>query len=264
MFSIDLRPFGFDHIVHLLGEPVETIEFPDAPLLFLFDEHHSYLPGIDQAVQNACRLIDAGVVDLIGIEGKTGSLRKQVDAQLQSEGIVSSLEDFIALMKQDPAAEERVRENAPMFMYRLLLLRPKAPVWGVEDPDAYRGAAEEVAGLLADDCRALRSMINPSEVLEIALEPDPQRKARLFYALRVRDTQMLLERLSVDRPLHFLSNLRGIRKELSCSRASILNAGTLEQDRVLERIRAERDFSVVRIRPVGMPWFPRPACPPRA
>jgi hypothetical protein len=263
MFSIDLAPFGLGDPIELHGELVESMVVPHMDLVFLFDEDHEYHAGIYHAVQNACQLIDRGVVDLIAVEGKTGNFRNQLDTQLQSEGIVSSLEQYIALMEQDPATELQVWREHPMFMYWLLFTRPDAPVWGVEDPGAYDQSAQRRKGLEANNCRDLKNMVcNSPEWYEILGEADPDKKAELFEAMKVRHTELLLAGLSADRPRHFLANLRRLRKELSCSRACILNAGTLDQDRVLALIRADRDFSVVRIRPDGMRPFVRPPCPP--
>lgn len=69
MFSQDLRPLGFDHVVELQGERIEEFVIGGAPLIFLFDEAHRFKAGVRESLANACHLCDARIVDFIGVEG---------------------------------------------------------------------------------------------------------------------------------------------------------------------------------------------------
>lgn len=255
--SIDLRPYGVEKTVELEGEIVEEFLVASGALVFLFDEDHAYVPGIQQNLRNACRLLDADVVDLIGVEASTGSVGDEVEHHLQRNGL-PSLDRFVDQMEVDCCLRRFAAAEFTIFQHKLLMMRPAAPVYGIEDPEAYQEMLQELEELTTSLSNGSLDFLHQDlgEALSRRSNLTTSQERMRFRAEETKKAEAYCrQRMSAHRPVHFVHNLVRLRQELSCTGASIINAGSLEQDQVSEVIKQKGGLSIVRLQPHGLPRF---------
>jgi hypothetical protein len=261
--QIDLKRFGFDSLVKLEGKVVEELCISKYGLIFLFDENHHYIRGIQQSLRNAIKLIDLGMVDFVGVEGFMGSVRDTIESLERQRGRLS-LEQFRQRLKNMRIPEASLIENADSFAKMLVLLRPDIAIHGVEDPIAYESAGREIEKWESSIMESSRNIFfetleevgcsphSISEDLELPFK-STEFVDKFFSKLKVEKDHFIKGKVQGERPRHFVDNLFRLREELESNRAAILNAGRMDQDRVCAIIREEQRSCFVRIRPSGFP-----------
>ena len=156
----------------------------------------------------------------------------------------------------------------------LAVLRPNAPIVGLEDPAAYQRALERKHENDTQESRqrevsALTTEAK-KELERLGLTPDHVGLAwfsLLDRCIKVKAYHRAMEfsQNEVDGPrsMHLLNNLRRYREEHGGRKASIINAGAAHHDRVPGILRQEEGWSFVRIRPAGFPAVPGLAQQPK-
>lgn len=265
---IDLNRFGYELHIELEGSVIEELCLDGHKLAFIFDENHSYLRGIHQSLRNAIRLIDAGVVDFVGVEGFTGSLKEIVEPLWRSRGF-QSLVHVRERLRRMGIAEQKLIQGGSSFARVLVLMRPETAIYGIEDARAYeqvgreiekwkasmRSAASTVFSEAAEEagCTAAGNLGEYEACLEEAISPEIKRKLRSME--RSEADRFIAQRVLADRPRYFVENLIRYRQETGAGNASIINAGRMDQDVVCSILRSRRISSFIRIRPSGYPAF---------
>lgn len=72
MATLDLNKIGIPRILEINGTIKEYIKDKDLPTVFLFDENHGEDKCIDDNLEDAIQLINAALVNLIGVESYHG------------------------------------------------------------------------------------------------------------------------------------------------------------------------------------------------
>jgi len=263
---IDLSRFGIRRTIRLEGVLVEELVSSSAPLLFLWDENHDYLPGIHQSLRNTLHLIDAGIVDFVGVEGLSGNAHSEVNRLRQRSGF-PSVEEAGRRFRNWNVPEASMIRSADSFTKVLVVLRPQTAIYGVEDPAAYEKAGTEIELWMNSwGKRVFRAWFqrriprkeDPSkktaDPTPFAPDRDPSKpRAEFLSEPELERLQFIRTTVRGDRPRFFLENLIRYRKETGSTVASVLNAGRLEQDEVCRLLRRHERFSFLRVRPRGYP-----------
>jgi hypothetical protein len=82
----DLKNFGFDLTIELIGNVTFLRTEIGLPIVFLFDEHHGNLNNcIDKNIVNAIELIYNGNVVLVGVESLAGGKSWDIENRIYSD-----------------------------------------------------------------------------------------------------------------------------------------------------------------------------------
>lgn len=267
MARIDLKPLGFDSEIELEGEVVEVHLRQGTDPVFLLDENHSYLAGIRQSLRNAVKLIDAGIVDFVGVEGFSGDLKPIVQQEWQKLGF-PTLEEARQHFVTWKVPEKAIINVGQSFARLITLLRLEVPVYGIEDATAYEQAGRAIrAWETSFPRRAAKTLVQllkakGCEPDESGLPPESCTASPAMIDDLVQQTtqetmDFIKTRVQAQRPHYFVTNLLKLRKETKARRASIINAGRMDQDAVSDLLRREGLLSFVRLRPRGFPSQPQ-------
>lgn len=263
MAHIDLNPFGFNSDIELEGEIVEISVARGAEPVFLLDENHSYLPGIRQSLRNAIKLIDAGIVDFIGVEGFSGDLKPIVRQEWQKLGF-SSLEEASQHFASWQVPEKAIINVGQSFARLITLLRLQVPVYGIEDAAAYEQAGQAIRAWERDfpqrAAKTLRQLLKDldclpggSGVVPESCTASPAVLEDLLQQTTRETMEFIKTRVQAERPHYFVANLLQYRRQTGAQKASIINAGRMDQDAVSDLLRESGRLSFVRLRPRGFP-----------
>lgn len=263
MARIDLTPFGFEAEIELEGAVVEVSARTGTELVFLLDENHSYLAGIHQSLRNAIKLIDAGIVDFVGVEGFSGDLKPIVEQEWRKLGFPTLAE------ARRHFATWRVPEKAIInlgqsFARLIALLRAHIPVYGIEDPAAYEQAGKAIrswettfpqraAKTLLQILKANGCLPGSSGEPGTSCSVSPAVLESLVQQTTRETMDFIKVKVQAERPHYFVANLLHHRQETGAKRASIINAGRMDQDAVSDLLRSNDRFSFIRVRPRGFP-----------
>lgn len=263
MRRINLKTYGLQKDIHLEGRLVETFQLEQAQLIFLFDENHNYRAGIGQSLRNAIRLIDSAIVDFVAVEGFKGNLKPVVELEWKKAGF-ASLEQASKQLTGGRMREKAIIEMGTSFARALALLRPKTPVYGIEDMNAYqragnqirkweRSIGERAARTLGEALRSRNCLQDErTEKIRSCLES----REFIEELLRQSTTEtidFIKTHVQGERPHYFIENFFKYRNETGSRKASIMNAGRMEQDAVSEILRESRLASFLRLRPHPFP-----------
>lgn len=260
--TMDFKRYAFDLCVRLEGNVIEEYDMNPDELVVLFDENHRYVNGIRQSLRNAVKLIDAGVVDFIGVEGFTGNVGNQVDPFGRRMGY-PPMGYARRRFENMRVSEAKLIETAYSFAGMLVLLRPDCVIYGVEDAASYKRSGEEIErwerSFAENAARIIRQLLEerklrPPETLQEfeALLDLPEFAEVVNSRLKSETVRFIETRVRADRPRHFVENLIQGRKETGADRVAILNAGRMDQDMVCDILK-EKQISFIRIRPSGFP-----------
>lgn len=266
--TIDLSEFGHRSRTELCGDIVDSYCFPGAPLVFLFDENHEFLYGIDQSVRNAMNLIDGRIVDFVGVEGYSGPICQIIEGLLREAGCpsIQDATERIKLMRTSP--EDLVRQGLG-FAGALALSRPDVPIYGIEDAEAHAkagSAVERKEEVVLDSMLSALSECLGESLLDAIARSDERKMQDIVRKLgsesfldkllakgysdvetHVRDT------VQGERPGHFVANFFALRKRCGSRLPGIINAGKRDQDEVATILRADNSGSFIRVRPHDFP-----------
>jgi hypothetical protein len=248
---VDLEPFGVSTQVELEGQLIDEHAQASLPLLVLFDENHDFFEGKRQCVRNTLKLYDAGIVDLIAVEGYSGSVVEQLRKQYTNP----PLDALVAQIRARKIPDDFIISTGEWFADLIYMLRPDAPLFGAEDSEAYKAAGEAIA--------QLRGGVNREEVIAdfVQLMNIPgsspsdiprwmeERKKKLVHRIQSK----MANEVAGPRDEHFLPNIRKARSQLNLKGATIFNAGKRHQDYLASQLKQAPFFSFIRIRPTGFP-----------
>lgn len=267
VFPLDLSQHGMEVHLDLLGDVVEEFTLPGAPLVLLFDENHGYADGIRQSLRNACKLIDAGAVDFVGVEGYPQGVRERVDSAARAVGL-SGLGEYVARLKATGASDEALMETQVhpggklFFAEALLVLRPGVRIVSVEDPALYanagaalRAVRESVgARLLPAMAAAMVECIKDAAGdVAVARARMAELRTDIHNRLAAEAAAELKRDVSAPRDEAMVENLLSRRREAGATKAAILNAGRCHQEEVARMLRERELAAFVRVRPTGYP-----------
>lgn len=263
MARIDLKPLGFDSEIDLEGEVVEVHVRPGAESVFLLDENHSYLAGIRQSLRNALKLIDGGIVDFVGVEGFSGDLKPIVQQEWRKLGF-PSLEEARQHFATWKVPEKAIINVGQSFARLITLLRLEVPVYGIEDPAAYEQAGKAIRAWESSfpqrAAKTLVQLLKAKGCVPDESGPPPESCTASPAVIEdlvqqtTRETMDFIKtRVQAERPRYFVDNLLKHREATGADKASIINAGRMDQDAVCNLLREEDLLSFVRLRPRGFP-----------
>ncbi len=202
-----------------------------APLVILLSENHVDEPAIWQNLRTGLRLIDAGVVDFVGVEGtpegvplEAGQFARRFGS-LSFDGFTRELrarsEDDAGIIAAMRTCSRKLLERMS-FARTLLCLQPAVAIETVEDP-LLHAESEAAYAKLDDECCAA-----PEETRTAAIQAFAQSELQ-----RQRDRA-------------FVANLLSKRQSFRKTRAAILNAGTNHQRRIVAILPPATSFIQVK------------------
>ena len=261
MTRVDLKAFGFPSVELLVGDVIDIFHAENGELLFLFDENHSYRAGIRQSLRNAKQLIDMEIVDFIGVEGFSGDLKPIIELQWMQVGY-ETLEGVQQHFAHMNVREDSIIALSHSFARVLTLLRPNVPIYGIEDKAAYERSGEEIhqweSTITDRTARAFRDALKANDCLNggggiYKCLKSPAFLDDLMSEAEKDTLAFIRQKVQAERPVYFVENLLKHRKMIGSKRASIINAGRMEQDEVSRIIREGGLSSFIRVRPYGFP-----------
>lgn len=229
MESLDLRPFGFPLDIEVHGS-VEGSWCGGDRLVFLFGENHRDREMKRLNVENACRLVDAGVVGCAATEVPLDDLGGQSEKFIEARS-----RELFSEHRTDGAVTKYLSRSQPCwygvleFGNTLKALRPSLPVRCVEDM-VLRERMMPIS--MAYTLAALGAVAHPS--------PDH---------LKLSDHPLHLER---ERAM--IDNLLGLWASSAPARAAILNTGSDHCRRIAGGLR-ERGSNYIHL---SIPASPSP------
>jgi hypothetical protein len=229
MTTVDFTDFGFANVALPLETEVADRSIGAGPLVILLAENHLDFLGIARALRTAVRLVDARVVDFVGVEGSVDGVAADLLRRLMARG--EALADYSrdALARYngyDGLIAELASRPGFEFARTLRVLFPHMSITSVEDPALASEAAKAHDQLMAPHAAggsAQRDAI-----------------AREFRSLEVNRR----------RERAFAENLLAGRKAAGATRAALLNAGGYHQKMLFPEF-VKRGLSVLHLRPDG-------------
>lgn len=230
MLMMDLSSYGYNVVLEFEGE-VLFQRCASHPLIFLFDEDHESAQGIGASIRNALRLLDAGVVDFLGVEETPTGVRENAERLVTQvfHPKYDSLEAYSASLRKHFAGSDAAMIDAasakPDFRFgkTLLFLRPAVKMRSVDDVELCRIAQAE-----------------HDRLLETYDSDTPEAILALRRAYGAHQVHRQRDRVFAERLLQFY-------QEEAAARAMILNAGGSHQQRIVQYI--PDDVSIIRLRP---------------
>jgi len=263
-FSINLSKYGFRNCLAFKGELVEEFRGTGSDLVFLLDENHAFKDGILESLHNAEVLVNSDVVDFVGVEGSSGGISELADSL--AFGLPSTSFPCIATRLREKATTDKELLDLGLCFSLILHIRfPSLSIYGIEDPEAHRKAGLAIDAARTDSHKQMAGILLDSFVKEVhkkrqqghdvSLTPD--QKDHLAKDVLSRSIAATSERLKRDvqgsRPEHFVTNYLKYKADSNSRKPGILNAGRLDQDRVVEVLRQRGDLSFIRLRPSAFP-----------
>lgn len=235
MAAINLNPVGIDQVVSLEGDV--ALHPGTGPVVFLMAESHTDNITIGQNLQSAINLLDAGVVEVVGIEEYSSStdikaelsaksfVRRDGSLTAYSEGLKRQFDGDAGVIGAVKSARSRMN-----FGDQLVFLRPNVKIVGVEDP-ALRSEAQRASEAIAH--------LFPEE-------QDPAKRRQLQIA-KFREDGAARE---LKRDAAFVSNVIKAREASGSEKAVVINGGGRHMQRIAGRL-AQEGKAYVLIVPEG-------------
>jgi len=221
MVQLDLHPFGFPTTVEVHGT-VEALWSGGKGLIFLFGENHRDREMKRLYVENACMLVDRGIVGCAGTEILMADLDGQPAEfiELQSRGLFET-------QKTDGSVMDELSSAQPWwygtleFGSTLRVLRPQLPVCCVEDT-----ALREQMKMISDAYILADVGVAPHSSPEYPHMGDHP--------------------LNLEREQAMIDHLLAVRDSKAPNLAAILNTGSAHSKRIAAMLR-ERGINYIYI-----------------
>lgn len=254
MNSIDLSRFGIDQKIDLDGEVVESSVVVGGTLLFFFEENHARDASVQSCLRMACRIIDAGILNTVCIEGYScGAYQNKEFQNLGKRALMQQIADDTLIAKP-----LRNTKNYILFEDTLCVLRPAVNIVGIEDIEAYKNAESVLNSqrerILDGAFEAAKEVVDGLSSLKNI--DDPAMRQKSFKRPLVKRIKKMNEDMEksvvILRDQAFIRNIVQIVKPNETGHAAIVNVGRAHHDRVIGGLRANGGYSILRIRPQGL------------
>lgn len=250
MTPLDFARCDCAQVVSLDGDVVIP-EGWACPLLALIHERHNYVDGIRESLRNACRLIDTGLVKVVGVE----SVDK--DPEEIPEDVMADACRFAAARGFDTLAayraartDDEILADATVveagvekihFATALQCLRPDALIISVDDSEAFAVLQGEQWDRDATRGQRAKELARQEGILPKEAEAKVWESDKEY--IRTRPEQYVRDR-------SFWEKLLGRWEQVGFGGVAILNAGTQHQARIPALV-GDR-ASVIHLRPTGL------------